>query len=126
MDGAKPSKTPMSTTTKLTKDESGKLVDEKKFRGMIRSLLYLTTSRPDIMFVVCLCARFQSCLIESHLNAVKHIMKYPCGILHLGLWYLRNASFDLVIYLDADFIGSLLDRKSTSGTCKFLGQCLVS
>ena len=82
---AKPSKTSMSTTTKLTKDESGKPVDEKKFRGMIGSLLYLTASRPDIMFATCLCARFQSCPKESHLNAIKCIMKYLNSTLHLGL-----------------------------------------
>ena len=61
MEGVKPAATPMSTTTKLTKDEKGKGVEEKLYRGMIESLLYLTASRPDIMFSVCLCARFQSC-----------------------------------------------------------------
>ena len=71
MDGAKASKTPMSTTIKLDKDKNGKSVDEKKYRGMIGSLLYLTASRPDIIFIVCMCARFQSCPKESHLKASK-------------------------------------------------------
>ena len=93
---------------------------------MIGSLLYLTASRPDIMFATCLCARFQSSLKESHLNAIKRIFKYLSGSLYLGLWYHRNSSFDLIIYSDADFADSLLDRKSTSGTCQFLGQYLVS
>ena len=117
----KSSKTPMSTTTKLNKDENGKPVDEKRFRGMIGSLLYLIASRPDIMFATCLCARFQSNPRESHLNAIKRIFKYLSGTLHLGLWYPRSSSFDLISYSDADFAGSLLDRKSTSITFQVLG-----
>ena len=120
MDGVKSSKTPMSTTTKLNKDENGKPVNEKWFKGMIRSLLYLTASRPDIMFAICLCARFQFSLRESYLNAIKRIFKYLSGSLHLGLWYPRSSSFDLISYSDADFVGSLLDRKRTSETCQFL------
>ena len=126
MEGAKASKTPMSTTTKLTKDENNKLVDEKHFRGMIGSLLYLTTSRLDIMFATSLCARFQSSPRESHLNIIKRIFKYLSESLHLGLWYPRSPTFDLISYLDADFASSLLDRKSTSETCQFLKNCLVS
>ena len=126
MDGAKASKTPMSTTIKLDKDENGKSVDEKRYRGMIGSLLYLTTSRPDIMFDVCICARFQSCPKESHLNAVKRILKYLIDTSHLGLWYPRIASFDLISFSDVDYAGNILDRKSTSGTGQFLGNSLVS
>ena len=85
MDGTKSSKTPMSTTTKLNKDENSKPVDEKHFRGMIGSLLYLTASRPDIIFATFLCARFQYSPRESHLNAIKRIFKYLSGSLHLGL-----------------------------------------
>ena len=116
----------MSTTTKLNKDENGKPVDEKRFRGMIRSLLYLTTSRPDIMFATFLCAHFQSNPRESYLNAIKRIFKYLSGSLYLGLWYPRSSSFDLISYSDVYFTGSLLDRKRTSGTCQILGQYLVS
>ena len=86
---------------------------------MIRSLLYLTTSRPDIMFATCLCARFQSSLKESHLNTIERIFKYLSGSLHLELWYPRNSSFDLKSYSNADFAGSLLNRKSTFGLVKF-------
>lgn len=68
--------TPMSTAVNLDRDEEGKSVDEKRYRGMIGSLLYLTASRPDIMFSVCMCARFQSCPKESHLKAVKRILRY--------------------------------------------------
>ncbi len=81
MENIKPSRTPMSTNTKLDKDEKGKPVDEKLYRGMIGSLLYLTASRPDIMFSVCLCAYFQSCPKESHLHTVKRILKYLNGTL---------------------------------------------
>ena len=126
MDGVKSSKTPMSITTKLNKDENGKSVDEKRFRSMIGSLFYLTASRPDIMFATYLCARFQSSPREFHLNAIKIIFKYLSGSLHLGLWYPRNSSFDLISYYDVDFIGSLLDKKSTFRTCQVLGQCLIS
>ena len=89
---------------------------------MIRSLHYLTTSRPDIIFTTYLCARFPR---ESHLNAIKRIFKYLSESLHLGLWYPRSSFFDLISYSDVDFVSSLLDKKSTFGTCQFLGQCLV-
>ncbi|KAH9680506.1 Integrase catalytic domain-containing protein [Citrus sinensis] len=118
--------TPMSTTIKLDKDEKGKEVDIKTYRGMIRSLLYLTASRPDIMFSVCLCARFQSCPKESHMLAVKRIFRYLIGTINLGLWYPRGTHIDLTCYSDADFAGYKVDRKSTSGTCHFLGHSLVS
>jgi hypothetical protein len=118
--------TPMSPSTKLDKDEKGKPVDVKLYRGMIGSLLYLTASRPDIMFSVCLCARFQSCPKESHLIAVKQIFRYLLGTIDLGLWYPKSNSFDLISYTDADFAGCKIDRKSTSGTCHFLGHSLVS
>ena len=81
------SKTPMVTTTKLDKDEQGKSVDIKLYRSMISSLLYLMASRPDIMFGICLCARFQSCLKESHLITVKYIIRYLKSTIRIGLWY---------------------------------------
>ncbi|KAH9744421.1 Integrase catalytic domain-containing protein [Citrus sinensis] len=118
--------TPMSTTIKLDKDEKGKEVDIKTYQGMIGSLLYLIASRPDIMFSVCLCARFQSCPKESHMLAVKRIFRYLIGTINLGLWYPRGTHIDLTCYSDADFAGYKVDRKSTSGTCHFLGHSLVS
>ncbi|XP_057997750.1 secreted RxLR effector protein 161-like [Hevea brasiliensis] len=93
---------------------------------MTGSLLYLTASRPDIHFSVCLGARFQSCPKESHLIAVKRIFKCLIGTHSIGLWYPKCDTFDLVGYSDSDFAGSRLDRKSTSGTCQFLGHALVS
>ena len=116
----------MHIKTKLEKEEDKPNVDNKLYRGMIGSLLYLTASRPDIMFSVCLCARFQSSPKESHLIAVKRILRYLRGSPNLGLWFPRNISFDLIGFSDADYAGSKIDRKSTSGTCQFLGPCLVS
>ncbi|KAK9185082.1 hypothetical protein WN943_025435 [Citrus x changshan-huyou] len=103
--------TPMSTTIKLDKDEKGKEVDIKTYRGMIGSLLYLTANRPDIMFSVYLCARFQSCPKESHMLAVKRISRYLIGTINLGLWYLRGTYIDLTCYSDADFAGQIPDNR---------------
>ncbi|KAH9670880.1 hypothetical protein KPL70_017145 [Citrus sinensis] len=114
--------TPMSTTIKLDKDKKGKEVDIKTYRGMIGSLFYLTASRPDIMFSVCLCARFQSYPKESHMLAVKRIFQYLIGTINLGLWYPRGTHIDLTCYSDANFAAYKVDRKSTSGTCHFLGS----
>ena len=93
---------------------------------MIESLLYLTASGPDIIFATFLCARFKSSPMESHLNPIKRIFKYLSGSLHLGLWYPRSSSFDLISYSDAEFVDSLLDRNSTFRTCQVLGKFLVS
>ena len=121
-----PASTPMSTATKLDEDKKGKSVDISSYRGMIRSLLYLTTSRPDIMFATCLCARFQANPKESHLMAVKRIFIYLKGTPNLGLWYPKGTSFEAVGYINAYFAGYRVDRKSTSGSCQFLGRKLVS
>ena len=93
---------------------------------MISYLLYLITSRSNIMFNVCLCARYQSCPKESHLLTVKRIFRYLKDTPSLGLWYPKGSSFALHAYSDADFGGCKIDRKSTSGTCQFLGNILVS
>ncbi|KAL8109911.1 hypothetical protein AgCh_025854 [Apium graveolens] len=118
--------TPMSTATKLDEDKKGKSVDISSYRGMIGSLLYLTASRLDIMFATCLCARFQANPKESHLMDVKRIFRYLKGTPNLGLWYPKRTGFEAVGYTDADFAGCRVDRKSTSGSCQFLGQRLVS
>ncbi|GJS40436.1 hypothetical protein Tco_0565479 [Tanacetum coccineum] len=119
-------KTPMSSDTKLTKDEECESVDSTKYRGMIGSLLYLTASRPDIMFSVCLCARFQEAPKTSHLEAVKRIFRYIKGTTHLGLWYPKGTGIETVVYADSDHAGDYVDRKSTSGICTFVGCCLTS
>ena len=126
MDKCKPISTPFSTSCHLDHDEAGISVDETKYRGLIGSLLYLTASRPDIMFAVCMCARFQSAPKESHYNAVKRILKYLQGTKEVGLWYPGNISLSLTGYSDSDFAGCKIDRKSTSGTCHLLGSSLIS
>ncbi|GJT71912.1 retrovirus-related pol polyprotein from transposon TNT 1-94 [Tanacetum coccineum] len=126
LEDSKPMKTPMSTETKLTKDEEGESVDNTKYRGMIGSLLYLTASRPDIMFSVCLCARFQEDPKTSHLEAVKRIFRYVKGTTHLGLWYPKGSGIETIVYADSDHAGDYVDRKSTSGICTFMGCCLTS
>ena len=93
---------------------------------MIESLLYLTSFIPDIQFFVCLCARFQVSLRESHLTTVKRIFRYLVGTQDIGLWYPINYNLKLIAYSDADYAGSRLDRKSTSEYYQFLGRCLVS
>ncbi|XP_070018368.1 secreted RxLR effector protein 161-like [Nicotiana sylvestris] len=117
---------PIATATKLDIDEPGLSVDQKLYRGMIGSLLHLTTSRPDIIFNVGLCARFQANPKESHLTAVKRILRYLKGTTDLYIWYSKGSNFSLVGYADADYAGFLVDRKSTSGMARFLGSCLVS
>ena len=95
----------MSTTTKLDKDKQGINVDIKLYRSMIGSLLYLTASRLDIMFSVCLCGRFQSCPKESHIITVKHIIRYLNGTIGIGLWYAKIRQFFMTSFSDADYAG---------------------
>jgi hypothetical protein len=126
MKDAKPIKTPMGTNGHLDLDTGGKSIDQKVYRSMIGSLLYLCASRPDIMLSVCMCARFQADPKEVHLRVVKRIMRYLVYTPMFGLWYPKGSTFDLVGYSDADWAGCKIDRKSTSGTCQFLGRSLVS
>ncbi|GJT69037.1 putative ribonuclease H-like domain-containing protein [Tanacetum coccineum] len=110
----------------LVKDGDANDVDVHFYRSMIGSLMYLTTSRPDIMFAVCACARFQVTPKTSHLLAVKRIFRYLKGKPTLGLWYSRDSPFELVAYTDSDYAGATQDRKSTTGGCQFLGNRLIS
>ncbi|GJV86734.1 putative reverse transcriptase domain-containing protein [Tanacetum coccineum] len=116
----------MDTEKPLLKESNGDDVDVDLYRSMIRSLMYLTSSRPDIMFAVCACARFQVTHKVSHSHAVKRIFRYLKGQPKLGLWYPRNSPFDLVAYSYSDYAGASLDRKSTIGGCQFLGCRLIS
>ncbi|GJX17478.1 putative ribonuclease H-like domain-containing protein [Tanacetum coccineum] len=118
--------TPMETSKPLLKDAEAEDVDVHLYRSMIGSLMYLTASRPDIMFVVCACARFQVTPKVSHLHAVKRIFRYLKGQPKLGLWYPKDSPFDLEAYTDSDYAGASLDRKSTTGGCQFLGRRLIS
>ncbi|GJY44829.1 hypothetical protein Tco_0433042 [Tanacetum coccineum] len=126
LEDSKPTKTPMSTEIKLTKDDEADSVDSSKYRGMIGSLLYLTASKPDIMFSVCLCARFQENPKTTHLEAVKRIFRYIRETTHLGLWYPKGTGIETIVYADSDHAGDYVDQKSTSGICTFMGCCLTS
>jgi hypothetical protein len=126
MKDAKPAKTPMGTNGHLDLDKGGKSVDQKAFWSMICSLLYLCANRPDIMLSICMYARFQSDPKECHLVAVKRILRYLAQTLCFGIWYPKGSTFDLIEYSDSDYAGCKVDRKSTSGTCQFLGRSLMS
>nr|GEV19453.1 uncharacterized mitochondrial protein AtMg00810-like [Tanacetum cinerariifolium] len=117
--------TPMVEQAKLKLDLVGKPVDHTDYRRMIGSLMYVTSSRPDIMFATCMCARYQANPNEHHVSAVKRIFRYLKGTINLGLWYPKDFGFDLTAYSDADHAGCHLDRKSISGSVQFLDDKLV-
>jgi hypothetical protein len=125
MKDAKGITTPMSTNGSLDSDKSGNMVDQKLYKSMIGSLLYVTASRPDVMFSICMCARFQVSPRESHLKAIKRILRYLKHTQDVGLWYPKGSSFELVGYSDFYYAGDKVERKSTSGTCQLLERSLV-
>ncbi|GJW79107.1 retrovirus-related pol polyprotein from transposon TNT 1-94 [Tanacetum coccineum] len=108
--------TPMIEIKKLDEDLQGKQVDATLYRGMIGSLMYLTASRPDLNYVVCLCARYQAKPTEKHLQAVKRIFRYLNGTINMGLWYSKDTDMSLTAYADADHAGCQDTRRSTSGS----------
>ncbi|GJS43287.1 putative ribonuclease H-like domain-containing protein [Tanacetum coccineum] len=118
--------TPMVEKSKLDKDKEGKAVDPSHYRGMIGILLYLTTSRPNLQFAICMCARYQARPTEKHLNAVKRIFRYIKGTVNQGLWYPKDSSIALIAFVDADHVGCQDTRRSTSSSMQFLGDRLIS
>ncbi|GJV14683.1 hypothetical protein Tco_0144948 [Tanacetum coccineum] len=116
----------METQRPLLKDEDGEEVDVYLYRSMIGSLMCRTSSRLDIMFAACACARYKVNPRVSHLHAMKRIFRYLKGQPKLGLWYPKDSLFNLVAYIDSDYAGARLDRKSTIGGCQFLGCRLIS
>ncbi|GJY76977.1 putative ribonuclease H-like domain-containing protein [Tanacetum coccineum] len=106
--------------------EDGEEVDVHLYRSMIGLLMYLTSLRPNIMFAMCACARYQVNPKISYLHAVKRIFRYLKGQPKLGLWYPKDSPFDLAAYTDSDYAGASLDRKSTTGGCQFLRSRLIS
>jgi hypothetical protein len=116
----RPVSTPMSMATLSDPNENGETADQREYSSMIGSLLYLTKTRPDIQFTVCLCARFQASLRSSHRTTVQRIFSYLKHTLEFRIWCFASSSLDLVGFSDADFVGCGIDRKSTSGTCHFL------
>nr|GEY32976.1 copia protein [Tanacetum cinerariifolium] len=121
-----PVDTPILEKSKLDEDKEGKAVDPSHYRGMIGTLLYLTASRPDLQFAICMCARYQARPTEKHVHAVKRIFRYLRGTVHRGLWYLNDSSVALTAFADANHAGCQDTRQSTSGSVQFLGEMLVS
>jgi hypothetical protein len=126
MEDCKPVITPMQTSCKLSKDDDSKSTDQRQYRSMIGNLLYVTTSRPDVMQAVGQVAWFQAAPKESHVLAVKRIFRYLKGTEEFGLWYPKGKDLSLIAYTDADWVGCIDDRRSTSGATFYLGECLVS
>ncbi|GKB11975.1 retrovirus-related pol polyprotein from transposon TNT 1-94 [Tanacetum coccineum] len=123
MESSDPVDTPMVEKSKLDTYPQGKEVDPTHYHGMIGSLMYLTTSRPDLVFVVCMCARYHAKPIEKHLHAVKRIFQYLRGTINMGLWYLKDSCIALTAFADADYAGCQ-DTRSTSGSMQLLGDRL--
>jgi hypothetical protein len=126
MEDSKPMSTPMVTGCKLSKDGDSPDVDQSSYRSMIVSLLYITTSRPDIMHAVGMVGRYQATPKQIHLLAVKRIFRYLKGTMDYGLWYPRNQNFQLSVYSDANWDNCMDERKNMSGGAFFLGDSLVS
>nr|GEV49414.1 uncharacterized mitochondrial protein AtMg00810-like [Tanacetum cinerariifolium] len=125
LENVKSASTPMETHKPLSKDTNGIDVDAHLYRSMIGTLMYLTSSRPDIMFVVCACSRFQVQPKVSHMHVVKRIFRYLKGQPTLGHWYPTDVPLELIAYSDSDYAGASLDRKSTIGGCHFFGSRLI-
>ncbi|GKA83098.1 retrovirus-related pol polyprotein from transposon TNT 1-94 [Tanacetum coccineum] len=118
--------TPMVEKNKLDEDLQGTPVDATLYHDMIGSLMYLTSRGPDLIYAVCLCARYQAKPTEKNLNAVKQIFRYLKGTINMGLWYLKDINMSLTAYSEADHAGCQDTRRSTSGSAQFLGDKLVS
>ncbi|GJZ93929.1 retrovirus-related pol polyprotein from transposon TNT 1-94 [Tanacetum coccineum] len=120
METCDPVGTLMEIKDKLDLDQNGTLVDATKYRSMIGALMYLTSSRPDIVHATCLCARYQAKPTEKHLKEVKRIFRYLWGTINMGLWYTKDSGFELTGFSDADYAGCKDTFKSTSGGAQFL------
>ncbi|GJX63690.1 hypothetical protein Tco_0296590 [Tanacetum coccineum] len=126
METCDPVDTPMVEKSKLDEDLHGKVVDPTCYRRMIGTLMYLTSSRPDLVFTVCMCARYQAKPTKKHLHVVKRIFRYLRGTINMGLWYLKDSCIALTAFVDADHVGCQHTRRSTSGSMHLLGDRLVS
>nr|GFC03854.1 uncharacterized mitochondrial protein AtMg00810-like [Tanacetum cinerariifolium] len=121
-----PVDTLMVEKSKLDEDKEGKAIDPSHYRGMIGTLLYLTASRPNLKFTICMCARYQARPTEKHVHAVKRIFRYLRGTVHRGLWYPKDSSVALKAFVDVDHAGCQDTCRSTSGSVQFLGERLIS
>nr|GEU68660.1 hypothetical protein [Tanacetum cinerariifolium] len=120
MESSNPADTPMVEKSKLDEDIQGKIIDPTHYRGIVGTFMYLTASRPDLAFAVCMCARYQAKPTKKHLHAVKRIFKYLRGTINRGLWYPKDYSIALTAYADADHTGCQDIRQSTSGSMQLL------
>nr|GEY11998.1 uncharacterized mitochondrial protein AtMg00810-like [Tanacetum cinerariifolium] len=125
LDKCDPVDTPMVDRSKLDKDLFGILVDQTRYRSMVRSLMYLTISRSDLVFAVCMCARYQSKPTKNHIEAVKRVFRYLQGSTNMGIWYPKDTAMALTRYTDVDHAGCQDPRRSTYGSAPFLGDKLV-
>nr|GEZ59149.1 uncharacterized mitochondrial protein AtMg00810-like [Tanacetum cinerariifolium] len=125
MDSCDPDDTPMVDRHKLDEDPLGILVDHTQFHSMVDSLMYLTASRPNLLFAVCMCARYQASPTKMHLEALKRVFRYLRGTINWGLWYSKHTAMALTAYADANRAGCQDTRRSTSGSAQFLGNKLV-
>ncbi|GJT24724.1 retrovirus-related pol polyprotein from transposon TNT 1-94 [Tanacetum coccineum] len=125
MDSCDPVDTPMVDRLKLDEDPLGIPVDQNRFRSMVGSLMYLTASRPDLVFAVCMCAMYQASPTKKHLEALKRVFWYLRGTINWGLWYPKDTAMTLTGYADADHVGCQDTRRSTSGSAQFIGDKLV-
>nr|GFB29566.1 uncharacterized mitochondrial protein AtMg00810-like [Tanacetum cinerariifolium] len=114
----------MVEKSKLNEDKEGKVVNPSHYRGMIGTLLYLTASRPDLQFAICMCSRYQAQPTEKHLHRVKRIFRYLRGTVNQGLWYPKDSSITLTTFAYTDHVGCQDTRRSTSGNMQFLGDRL--
>nr|GEZ32607.1 ribonuclease H-like domain-containing protein [Tanacetum cinerariifolium] len=126
MESCDPVGTPMEIKDKLDLDQNGTLVDATKYRSMIGALMYLTSSRPDIVHATCLCARYQAKPTEKYLKEVRRIFRYLRGTVNTSLWYTKDSGFELTDFLDADYAGCKDSFKSTSGGYQFLVRCMLN
>nr|GFC23398.1 uncharacterized mitochondrial protein AtMg00810-like [Tanacetum cinerariifolium] len=116
----------MVEKSKRDEDKEGKVVNPSHYHGMIGTLLYLTASRPDLQFAMCMCARYRARATEKHLHAVKRIFQYLRGTVNWGLWYLKDSLIALTAFAYSDHAGCQDIRRSTSGSLQFLGDRLIS
>jgi hypothetical protein len=126
MEECNPAETPIPLGTKLIKKDEGPTVDSTLYKSLVRSLLYLTTTRPNIMYATSLVSRFMESPKDSHWKMAKQVLRYVAGTLNFGLWYTKSDSNQLSGYTDGDFAGNLDDRKSTSGHAFNLVMNLIS
>ncbi|GKD76137.1 retrovirus-related pol polyprotein from transposon TNT 1-94 [Tanacetum coccineum] len=126
MDSCDPVDTPMVDRLKLDEDPLGIPIDHTQFHSMVGSLMYLTASKPDLVFIVCMCARYQASPTKKHLETLKRVFRYLKGTINWELWYPKDTAMALTAYADADHAGCQDTRRSTSGSAQFLRDKLVS